>query len=465
MKFTHLHTHSHYSLLQALPKIPELIEAAKKEEMEALALTDNGNMYGTIEFYKECKKAGIKPIIGVDAYLAGRTRFDKQAGIDKDRFRLVLLCKNEKGYKNLLKLVTASYLEGFYYKPRIDFEILQKYSEGLICISSSWGGDISTALRNKNVELANELVQKYKKIFSDNFFIEITKHPELVGHNEHMNVLANFAKQNEVGIVASHDVYYIAPEDREAKNTLMAVSQGLRKVVAREERGTRKRIFLFCRRKKLKRFEDMPEAIFNNQKITSLCNLELELGNWILPNYVVENGLSHDDELRRLTYKGLEERGLEKTQEVISRIEYELKVISDKKYSPYFLVVSDLLRYAKENEILTTTRGSAGGSMVSYLNFITTINPIEFKLPFERFLNPFRPKAPDIDMDIADNRRDKMIEYAKRKHGADKVVQIGTFGTMMSADRCAILQERLGLLIPSGIGSLNLFPWVLRAFP
>ena len=168
MKFTHLHTHSHYSLLQALPKIPELIAAAKKEGMEALALTDNGNMYGAIEFYKECKKADIKPIIGVDVYLASRTRFDKQAGVDKDRFRLVLLCKNEIGYKNLLKLVTASYLEGFYYKPRIDFEILEKYAEGLVCISSSWSGDISTALRNKNIELADELVQKYKKIFNEN---------------------------------------------------------------------------------------------------------------------------------------------------------------------------------------------------------------------------------------------------------------------------------------------------------
>jgi DNA polymerase-3 subunit alpha len=226
MKFTHLHTHSHYSLLQALPKLPELIEAAKKEGMEALALTDNGNMYGAIEFYKECQKQGIKPIIGVDAYLASRTRFDKQAGVDKDRFRLILLCKNETGYKNLLKLVTASYLEGFYYKPRIDFELLEKYKEGLICISSSWSGDISTAVRNRNFELAGELIKKYKNIFSDDFYIEITKHAELEGHNEHMIDLAKFAKEKEVGIVAAHDVYYIKPEDREARNTLMAVQQG-----------------------------------------------------------------------------------------------------------------------------------------------------------------------------------------------------------------------------------------------
>ncbi|OHA87206.1 MAG: hypothetical protein A2644_02345 [Candidatus Zambryskibacteria bacterium RIFCSPHIGHO2_01_FULL_39_63] len=479
MKFTHLHTHSHYSLLQALPKIPELIEATKKDGMEALALTDNGNMYGAIEFYKECKKAGVKPIIGVDAYLASRTRFDKQAGVDKDRFRLVLLCKNENGYKNLLKLVTASYLEGFYYKPRIDFELLEKYSDGLIAISSSWSGDISTALRNKNTELAKDLLQKYKKIFGNSddesnkpimggdFYIEITKHPELVGHDEHMKVLAEFAKVNSVGTVAAHDVYYIEPEDREAKNTLMAVSQGA-PMVTGSERGVwdEEEDFSFLSDEEIKeRFKDLPEAIFNNHKITALCNLELELDKWVLPDYVVENNLSHDDELRRLTYVGLENRGLEKTKEVIDRIEYELKVISDKKYSPYFLVVSDLLRFARDNGILTTTRGSAGGSMVSYLNFITTINPIEFKLPFERFLNPFRPKAPDIDMDIADNRREEMIEYAKKKHGSDRVAQIGTFGTMMARGSVRDTARALGFAYTVGDRIAKLIPMGAQGFP
>ena len=343
MKFTHLHTHSHYSLLQALPKIPELIEAAKKNEMEALALTDNGNMYGAIEFYKECKKAGIKPIIGVDAYLASRSRFDKQAGIDKDRFRMVLLCKNEKGYKNLLKLVTASYLEGFYYKPRIDFEILEKYKEGLICISSSWSGDISTALRNKNAELADELIEKYKKIFVNNdggdFYIEITKHPELAGHNDHMNLLASFAKQKNLPIVACHDVYYIAPEDKEAKDTLMAVSQGA--PTGNSERGAwdnEDENFSFLSEDEIKeRFADMPEAIFNNQKITSLCNLELELGKWAFPDLKIASGKSYDQELHDLTYDGLEERGLPKSKEVIDRLEYELGVIKNSGYAGYFL--------------------------------------------------------------------------------------------------------------------------------
>jgi len=471
MKFTHLHTHSHYSLLQALPKIPELIEAAKKDGMEALALTDNGNMYGAIEFYKECQKAGIKPIIGVDAYLAGRTRFDKQAGIDKDRFRLILLCKNEIGYKNLLKLVTASYLEGFYYKPRIDFEILEKYKEGLVAVSSSWSGDISTALRNKNVELAKELVQKYKKIFSDedggDFYIEITKHPELAGHNEHMEILANFAKENSVNIVACHDIYYIAPEDKEAKDTLIAVQQGAPQSGA--ERGAwdnEDENFSFLSDAEIKeRFKDMPEAIFNNHKITALCNLELELGKWAFPDIKTESGKSYDDELHDLAYEGLEKRGLPKSEEVVNRLEYELGVIKTKGYSPYFLVVADLMNYAHEHGILTNIRGSVSGSLVTYAAHITNINPLEYEIPFERFLNPDRPSAPDIDMDFADDRRDEMVEYVKQKYGADKVAQIGTFGTMMARGGVRDTARALGFAYTVGDKIAKLIPMGSQGFP
>ena len=471
MKFTHLHTHSHYSLLQALPKIPELIAAAKKNEMESLALTDNGNMYGAIEFYKECKKAGIKPIIGVDAYLASRTRLDKQVGVDKDRFRLVLLCKNEVGYKNLLKLVTVSYLEGFYYKPRIDFELLEKYSEGLICISSSWSGDVSTALRNRNTELAGDLIEKYKKIFGNDealdFYIEITKHPELEGHDEHMNILAEFAKKNSVGIVAAHDIYYINPEDKEAKNTLMAVSQGAPQ--GRGERGAwdnEDEDFSFLSDTEIKeRFQDMPEAIFNNQKITAMCNLELELGKWAFPDIKVESGKSYDDELRDLAYNGLEKRGLPKSVEVLDRLEYELDVIKTKGYSPYFLVVADLLKYAHEHGILTNIRGSVSGSLATYVSGITNINPLEYEIPFERFLNPDRPSAPDIDMDFADDRRDEMVEYVKRKYGEDRVAQIGTFGTMMARGSVRDTARAMGFAYTAGDAIAKLIPMGQQGFP
>ena len=465
MKFTHLHTHSHYSLLQALPKIPELIEVAKRDGMEALALTDNGNMYGAIEFYKECKKAGIKPIIGVDAYLAGRTRYDKQAGIDKDRFRLILLCKNEIGYKNLLKLVSASYLEGFYYKPRIDFELLEKYGEGLIAISSSWSSDVSTALRNKNVELASELIEKYKNIFKDNFFIEITKHPELIGHDEHMTVFSKFAKEKNIGVVASHDVYYIDKEDREAKNTLMAVMQGHE---PREKGGfnNEEEDFSFIAPEEMKkRFEDLPEALFNNQKISALCNLELELGKWAFPLIEIESGKTYDDVLHDLAYEGLKKRGLPENEEVIKRLEYELGVIKSKGYAPYFLVVADLMDYAHEHGILTNIRGSVSGSLVTYTSHITNINPLEYEIPFERFLNPDRPSAPDIDMDFADNRRDEMVEYVKQKYGTDKVAQIGTFGTMMARGSVRDTARALGFAYTVGDRIAKLIPMGAQGFP
>lgn len=469
MKFTHLHAHSHYSLLQALPKIPELIEAAKKEGMKTLALTDNGNLYGAIEFYKECKKAGIKPIIGVDAYVAGRSRHDKQAGVDKDRSRLILLAKNEIGYKNLLKIVTASYLEGFYYKPRIDFEIMEKYKEGLFAISSSWSGDISTALRGANAEKALGLLQKYEKIYGKDFLIEITMHPGHLGHNEHMGVLANFAKENNVAVVASHDVYYINQEDREAKDTLMAVQQGL----DNREKGAsalggedEDENFSFISEAEANdRFKHFSEALKNNELVAASCNLELELGKWVFPDYKIGGNTTHDDELKRITYEGIESRNINATPDIIERIEYELKVIRDKGYAPYFLVVGDLLRHARSKGIITTTRGSAGGSMVSFLNYITTLNPILYELPFERFLNPERPSPPDIDMDIADDRRDEMIEYAKEKYGSDKVAQIGTFGTMMARGSVRDTARALGYNYNIGDRIAKLIPFGPQGFP
>jgi DNA polymerase III subunit alpha len=469
VKFTHLHTHSHYSLLQALPKVDELVKTAKKRGMEALALTDNGNMYGAIEFYKECKKAEIKPIIGVDFYLSLRSRFDKQAGVDKWRTRLLLLAKNEVGYKNLMKLVTYSYLEGFYYKPRIDIKLVEKFSEGLVAISPSWSGDISTHIRNKYTEGAADLVKKYKKIFArgneSDFYIEITKHPELQGHNQHMETLAKFAEENGVAVVASQDVYYINRDDREAKDTLMAVQNGGE---PREKNNfdEGEEDFSFLSAEEMhERFADMPEALENNQRIVESCNVELELGKWVFPDLKIESGRSADDELRALAFEGLDERGLEKTEEVITRLEYELGVIKDKGYSPYFLAVADLLKFARANGILSNIRGSVSGSLATYASGITNINPLEYDIPFERFLNPDRPSAPDIDMDYADNRRDEMVEYTKRKYGEDHVAQIGTFGTMMA--RGSVRDTARALGYPYGLGDTiaKLIPLGAQASP
>ncbi len=461
--FSHLHTHSHYSLLYALPKVNELVKRAKSDGMTALALTDNGNLYGAIEFYKTCKKSGIKPIIGVDAYVAPRTRYDKEPRIDTEKTRLILLAKNLQGYKNLIKLVTDSYLQGFYYKPRIDNELIEKYKEGLIAITPSFTGDIALAIKNQNIEKANSKLNFLKNNFGDDFYIEITHHPEIRGHEENMKSLVNFARETNTQIVAGHDVYYLLPEDKKARDTLIAVQKNIKlDQYGEEDKGD----FSFINQEQANEyFKDLPDALLNTQKIVESCNVELELGNWVFPEIEIPEGSNHNEELRKLVYTGIEKRAIEKTKEVLDRVEYELKVISDKGYSPYFLVVADLLAFAHKNKILTTIRGSVAGSMVTYLAGITNVNPLEYNIPFERFLNPERPSAPDIDMDYADNRRDEMIQYAKDKYGADKVAQIGTFGTMMARGAVRDVARALGYPYALGDRIAKLIPFGAQGFP
>ncbi|KKW08182.1 MAG: polymerase III, alpha subunit protein [Candidatus Kaiserbacteria bacterium GW2011_GWA2_49_19] len=465
-KFSHLHTHSHYSLLAALPKIDELVAKAKAEGMDALALTDNGNMYGAIEFYKECKNAGIKPILGVDAYVALRSRHDKQAGVDNRRTRLVLLAKNLPGYKNLIKLVTAAHLEGFYYKPRVDVELLEKYSEGLLAISPSLNGPVSSALKNADQAKALEQATWYKKIFGEeNFFLEITHHPEIEGHEKNMKALREFAAESRTPLMASHDVYYISPDDKKARDTLTLVNSNAElseRASGAEDNGD----FSFIGDAQAKKnFKNLPEALANTEKIAEMCNVEINLGQWVFPDYKTSSGKTLDEELRNLAYEGLKTRALTETPEITERIEYELKVIRDKGYAPYFLVVSDLLRHARQEKILSTTRGSAAGSLVSYLTYISTMNPVEYKLPFERFLNPERPSAPDIDMDIADNRRDELIAYARQKYGTDKVAQVGTFGTMMARGSVRDVARALGHSYSLSDRIAKLIPMGSQGFP
>ncbi len=464
-RFIHLHTHSHYSLLNALPKIDELVGKAREFDMHALALTDAGNLYGAIEFYKTCKKKGIKPILGVDFYVALRTRKDMQAGIDNRRNRLLLLAKNYEGYKNLIKLVTDSYLEGFYYKPRIDRELIEKYSGDLVCIAPSFSSDISQAVKAKNIEKAKELIAYYKKVYGEsNFFIEITRHPEIQGHEGLMQQLIKLARETGTEIVAGHDVYYIYPEDKTARDTLMLVNTS-HDMSDRNSEGEEVDFSFISREKAEELFRDIPEALDNTLKIADMCNLEITLGKWYFPNFILENGLSYDDQFKRLAYEGLHRKHFEKTKEVIDRIEYELKVIRDKGYAQYFLVVYDLLRFAHEHGILTTIRGSVAGSLVTYLTGITNIDPMEYKLPFERFLNPERPSAPDIDMDFADNRRDEVIEYTRQKYGHDKVAQIGTFGTMMARGSVRDIARAMGFAYEVADRISKLIPIGAQGFP
>ncbi len=465
--FVHLHTHSHYSLLNALPKIPELIETAKKEGMKAIALTDNGNLYGAIEFYKECKKEGIKPIIGVDTYVALRSRLDKESGIDNRRARLILLAENETGYKNLIKIVTDSYLEGFYYKPRIDQELMEKYHEGIIAIIPSFSGETTIALRSKNHTEAQSILKKYKTIFSkENVFLEITHHPEIEGHQNTQKEILKLSKDTDTPLVAAHDVYYLKPEDKKARDTLIKIQTGADSSGEQTNLNDTPTDFSFISPAQAeKNFSDTPEAILNTVKIADRCSLDLTLGSWVFPKLSIPNNRTADEELRDIVYKGIADRKVEKTKELTDRIEYELKIIKDKGYAPYFLTVADLLHFAHKNDILTTIRGSVAGSIVTYLARITNVNPIDYRIPFERFLNPERPSAPDIDMDFADNRRDEVINYAKEKYGEDRVAQIGTFGTMMA--RAAVRDVARALGHPYGTGDkiAKLIPFGSQGFP
>lgn len=465
--FTHLHVHSHYSLLNALPKVSELIEAAKNDGMNALALTDDCNLYGIIEFYQKCKKAEIKPIVGIDAYVATRTRKDKEPRLDNRRTRLVLLAKNYTGYQNIIRLVTDAHLEGFYYKPRVDKETLAQWNDNLICISPAFSGEISNALKMADVEKAKALVAFYKKTYGeDNFYLEVVHHPEIEGMMELKEKIVAFARETNTQIVAAHDVYYISPEDRAARETLVSVSP----TGPRGGAGAfddKEDDFSFKTQKEMNEFfADLPDALENTQKIVDACNFEIELGVWKFPDFEIKSGLSPDDELRRLVYKeGLQRRRMELTDEVKERIEYELDVIKTKGYSNYFLAVGDLLRFAKENGILSNTRGSAAGSLVSYLVGITIVDPIKMRLPFERFLNPERPSAPDVDMDFADSRRDEVIEYARQKYGRDHVAQIGTFGTMLARGSVRDTARAMGYDYSVGDEIAKLIPMGSQGFP
>jgi len=453
-------------LLNALPKIPDLVSAAKEKKMNALALTDNGNLYGAIEFYKECKKENIKPIIGVDFYVALRTRHDKQAGIDSKRFRLILLAKNGVGYKNLIKLVSDSNLTGFYYRPRIDKELMKKYSDGLISIIPSFNGEITDKIRTGDFDSAKNILKEYEEIYGkENLFLEITHHPEIEEHNNLTKKTISFAKDTDTNLVAAHDVYYINPDDRDARNTLLSVQTNL-------DFGSNKRLtnddedFSFISAEKAEKyFREVPEALENAQKISDTCNLEISLGAWVFPEIKTSNGFDTNEELQRIINDGFKERNLKKTKEVLERVEYEYKIIKEKGYSSYFLVVSDLLKFAHKNNIFTNTRGSAAGSLISYLIGITNINPIEYQIPFERFLNPERPSPPDIDVDMADNRRDEMIQYAREKYGEDRVGQIGTFGTMMARGAVRDTARALGYSYDIGDKISKQIPLGKQGFP
>ena len=439
-KFTHLHVHSHYSLLDGLAKIDDLIKRAKELGMDSLALTDHGVMYGVVEFFIKAKEAGIKPIIGCEMYLTAGSRTSKNnTAEDKTRYHLTLLVKNEKGYKNLMKLVSIAHLEGFYYKPRIDKEVLEKYSEGLICMSGCIQGEIPQAINKKTYEEARDAALWYDKVFGrGNFYMELQHHPGQSDQKFANGGMIKISQETGIPVVATGDIHYTRAEDAETQDILLCIQMN-RKVHEKDRLSLMDfHLYMKSPEEMEEFFKDTPQAISNTQEIVAQCNYNIPLGETQLPHFEVPEGYDDKSYLRHLTQQGLEKKyGSAITKEHKERMEYELSIIEKMGFPSYFLIVQDFVNWAKQQGIVVGPgRGSAAGSFVSYLVGITNLDPIKYDLLFERFLNPERISMPDVDMDFADDRRDEVLEYVRKKYGNDHVAQIITFGTM--AARAAI---------------------------
>lgn len=448
--FTHLHVHSENSLLDGLSKIKKLIARAKDHGQNALAITDHGAMYGAIEFYKEAVNKEVKPIIGCEIYTAAASRLDKKR---QDAFHLLLLALDNRGYENLMKIVTIGQTEGFYYKPRIDKETLLKYHEGIAVTTACPLGRVQRLLISDGYEAAKKELRELEQIFgSDKTFIELQRHhfdqfaknkdiPEQIRdqlkqlHSENTQAEADLIKlSRDLGLplIATNDIHYVDKDDAPAQDAIVCIQTGKQIAdVNRLRYIDTPDFYLKSSQEMEKDFADLPEAITNTQLIVDQVDVKITLGQWFFPKFALPEGLTPGQALRELSYEGARHFFGEKLDEVITkRLDYELEIIDKKGYSPYFLLYNKIVTYTNEVGIYTNTRGSAAGSLVSYCCGITTVDPLRFNLPFERFLNPFRPSPPDIDLDISDDRRDDLIAWLKETYGDDRVAQICTFGTM-----------------------------------
>ena len=430
--FVHLHVHSEFSLLDGANRIKDLPVRAKELGMNAIALTDHGVMYGSIDFYKACKKEGIKPIIGCEVYVAPNSRFDKEAGKDNKYNHLILLAKNNDGYKNLSKLVSIGFTEGYYYKPRIDLEVLEKYHEGLICLSACLAGSVHQALLNGQNEKAEEIAIWHKNVFGNDYYIEIQNN----GIRE--QVLANqklvaLARKLDIPLVATNDAHYLKKEDSYNHEVLLCIQTGKRMRDPDRMKFESEDLYIKSPEEMKDYFNAFPDAIENTVKIANECNVEFEFGNTILPNYNVPEGFeTHYDYLKKLCDDGLIEKyGENPSKDILQRADYELGVIKKMGYVDYFLIVWDFIHYAKSHGIpVGPGRGSGAGSILAYSIGITDIDPMKYNLLFERFLNPERISMPDFDVDFSDTKRQEIIDYVSNKYGHDHVSQIITFGTL-----------------------------------
>lgn len=438
--FTHLHCHSHFSLLDGLSQLDPLLDRVRELGMSSVALTDHGVMYGAVEFYSGCRDRGLKPILGLEAYIAPRSMREKEGKVDADYSHLTLLAENETGYRNLIWLTTKAHLEGFYYKPRIDLQLLKERSEGLICLTGCWRGEVPRALTGRTATEAQNVLEKYLAIFGeDRLFVELQRNalsPELKARETELNQkLVELARANNLPLVATADCHYIYPEDSEAQDVLVCIGTG-RQVQDTDRLDMRGfDASLKSPERMAELFSDLPEAIANTQVIAGRCSVEIALDQRYFPTVAIPSGETPDTFLKKSAFEGAVRtygQGGQLPGHVAERLDYELSIIAKKGFSSYFLMVADIVRGAHSLGAITNTRGSAAGSLVSHVLGISDIDPLYYQLPFERFLNPYRPTPPDIDLDISDDRRDETIAWITDRYGHDKVAQIITFGTMLA---------------------------------
>ncbi|MBQ9015554.1 MAG: DNA polymerase III subunit alpha, partial [Firmicutes bacterium] len=431
MAFTHLHVHTEYSLLDGASRISDIVARAKELGMDSLAITDHGVMFGVIDFYRECQKQGIHPVIGCEVYTAARTRFDKDAEKDKLMGHLVLLAETDQGYRNLMKIVSESFRHGFYYKPRVDRELLKQYSEGLIALSACLAGNVQRCLLNGNYEGARAEALEMSRIFGEgNFFLELQDQ----GLEEEARILPDMIRLHEetgLPLVATNDVHYVRQEDAKAQDVLMCIQTGATIDEPNRMRFQGDQFYLKSEEEMRLLFAGFPEALENTHRIAQRCNVEFTFGELHLPDFTAPEGMTNREYLRHLCETGLRERYGSPDASLIQRLDYELTTIENMGYVEYFLIVWDFINYAKSRNIMVGPgRGSAAGSIVAYTLRITDVDPIKYGLIFERFLNPERVSMPDIDIDFCYERRGEVIDYVTEKYGADNVSQIITFGTM-----------------------------------
>ena len=431
-QFTHLHLHTEYSMLDGLSKLSKLTEKLQQLGQTSVAITDHGGMYGALHFYNACRKAEIKPIVGLEAYMAKNSRHDKQLKMGSDQFHITLLAMNHQGYQSLLQLTTLANLEGFSYKPRLDKEILKQYGEHLIVTSGCMASLINQYLLNGKEDAAKTEIAWFKENFPGRFYIEVQAHPGLKDLKDLTTTQIRLAREFDLPLVATNDVHYVEPADAEAQDALLCVQT--RKLISDVKRMSMINspdFYIRSTQEMETLFKDLPEAIKNTQVIAEQCNLTIPQGKLIFPAFPLPEGETENSFFTKLAFAGLKKRFSQITSLHEERLKYEIDIIINKGYAAYFLITQDFVNWAKNNGIgVGPGRGSAAGSLVAYCLNITTINPFEHGLPFERFLNPQRPTPPDIDMDFADNRRDEVIEYVANKYGRDHVAQVITFGRM-----------------------------------